>query len=113
MEDFYLGKSIEHFDRAVQVLGQRKTDLDSTVEHIELQTVKRQIEAVLRMVDAYKQITQLPHLLHRLEEGLQKVLAEEREKYLPELDSVQMEVAEMTEQFLREQSYSPLKLSKQ
>ncbi|MCL5289452.1 MAG: BREX system P-loop protein BrxC [Firmicutes bacterium] len=95
LKSFYLGKAIEHFDGAVKVLQQRKTDLQSSLDNIKLQTIKREIETILRNEDPYRLISRLPELLHRLNEGLQKVLNQAREKYLPDLENIQAAVAEM------------------
>ncbi|OPX91799.1 MAG: hypothetical protein A4E52_00325 [Pelotomaculum sp. PtaB.Bin013] len=99
LKSFYLGKAIEHFDGAVKALRQRKTDLQSAVGNIELQTIKHEIETILRHKEPYKQISQLPILLQRLNDGLRQVLDEQRRTYMPELESIQSVVADMTEQY--------------
>lgn len=99
LKSFYLGKAIEHFDNAVKVLHQRKTDLQSALNNMELQTVKREIETILRHKEPYKQISQLPPLLQRLDEGLQKVLNEARDEYRPELGGVQGAIEELAGQY--------------
>lgn len=99
LKSFYLGKAIEHFDNAVKVLQQRKTDLQSALNNMELQTVKREIDTILRHKEPYRQISQLPPLLQRLNEGLLKVLNEARDKYRPDLEGVQGSVAELAGQY--------------
>jgi len=103
LKSFYLGKAIEHFDGAVKALRQRKTDLQSAINNYELQNIKTEIETVLRNKDPYKQISQLPALLQRLNEGLQKELTVAREKYRPDLDNVRAAVAEMAAQYTADQ----------
>lgn len=95
MQGFYLKSAINYFDAAVQTLQQRKSDLLSAHNQVETQSIKLQIEAILRNEKPYLQISQLPVLLKRLDDQLKELMDKKRAELLPKFNRLTQTVNEL------------------